>query len=159
MLTFNALRAANRARVGLFKNAQGKPAHAALDGSDWSIDRWFKALVGELGEWANISKKVDRGDFPLGDEVAQLEMANELADAQIYLDLLAFRSGVDLGAAVMSKFNYVSDKQGLTVHLREPTPVAFVMDIRREDGTFSHHAFWEGPNKPKGEGWRPLYEI
>jgi NTP pyrophosphatase (non-canonical NTP hydrolase) len=105
MLTFDALRAANAARIPLFRNARGEPCHNH-DGSDWSAADWLMALTGELGELANFLKKVKRGDFTQGE--AAPHVAKELADVQIYLDLLAFRLGVDLGAATVQKFNEVS---------------------------------------------------
>jgi hypothetical protein len=38
-----------------------------------------------------------------------------LADVVTYLDILAFRCGVDLGNATMSKFNRVSERVGSDV--------------------------------------------
>ena len=43
--------------------------------------------------------------------------SKELADAQIYLDLLAKSIGVDLGEATRAKFNEVSDRVGVPVYL------------------------------------------
>lgn len=59
-LTFNTLRGANLARLPQFKNAKGEPAHSQPDGSDWVLAQWCNAVTGELGEAANIIKKVDR---------------------------------------------------------------------------------------------------
>jgi NTP pyrophosphatase (non-canonical NTP hydrolase) len=53
---------------------------------------------------------------PLTDEERQ-ELALELADVQAYLDLLARRAGIDLGAATREKFNIVSDRVGSDVKL------------------------------------------
>lgn len=89
-LSFEALRAANRARVPLFKNAQGGPAHAKPDGSDWSPAQWLRALVGELGEFARVRQLYEAG--VLSEEDYQREAAKELADVQCYLDLLSMRS-------------------------------------------------------------------
>jgi hypothetical protein len=50
------------------------------------------------------------------------DVADELADVQIYLDLLAANLGVDLEHATISKFNEVSRKKGATVFLRIETP-------------------------------------
>jgi NTP pyrophosphatase (non-canonical NTP hydrolase) len=104
-LTFNALRYANTARLPVFKDAKGRIAHAP-DGSDWSLADWLQATVGELGELANLLKKVRRGDLTM--EEAQLEIGRELADTATYLDILAMRCGVDLGEAITEKFNVVS---------------------------------------------------
>lgn len=114
-LTFKALRNANLARIPLFKNGRGERAHSKDDGSDWSHAQWMQAVVGELGELANLLKKVDRGDFT--QESMQSEIADELADVQCYLDILAMRLGVDLGAATVSKFNRVSARVGCAVKL------------------------------------------
>lgn len=105
-LTFDKLRKANIARLPLFKNAKGGAAHSEPDGSDWSLAQWSNAVLGELGEAANIIKKVDRGDMTL--EEALPSLAKEFADVQTYLDILAFRAGVDLGQATIDKWNEVS---------------------------------------------------
>lgn len=118
-LTFNNLRQANMMRVGVFKNRHGGPAHSKPDGSDWSPAQWLQAVIGELGEYANIRKKYERGDMTLEEYTAAA--ADELADVQTYLDLLAARAldsrdgsahptGIDLGRATMDKWNRVSDR-------------------------------------------------
>jgi len=109
-LTFNTLRAGNVARLPTFKNKHGQLAHDKADGSDWSPAQWLQATVGELGEYANIRKKFERGD--LTEAEFMREATRELADVQIYLDLLAFRLGIDLGHATMEKFNEVSARVG-----------------------------------------------
>lgn len=117
-LTFAQLRAANRARLPLFKNGRGEPAHSQPDGSDWALSAWCNAVTGELGELANFIKKIERGDFTL--EERHKDVADELADVATYLDILAFRCGVELGDATASKFNRVSDRVGCDVKLPEP---------------------------------------
>jgi NTP pyrophosphatase (non-canonical NTP hydrolase) len=107
-LTFNELRSANIARLPLFKNKKGLPAHSKPDGSDWSPAQWLQAVMGELGEYANFRKKYERGD--ISKEEFDAEAGKELADVQIYLDILAFQLGVDLGKATISKYNEVSDR-------------------------------------------------
>ncbi len=101
-----------------FKNKKGEYAHKRDDGSDWSLGDWVTAMVGEVGEAANLIKKVARGDMELdttlqttpdGKQITvRDELAKELADVQTYLDILAFRAGVDLGKATIQKFNEVS---------------------------------------------------
>lgn len=114
-LTFMALREANKERVGIFRNKFGVLAHSKSDGSDWSPAQWLQATVGELGEYANVRKKFERGDLT---EVQFHGMARrELADVVIYLDLLAYQLGIDLGAAVQEKFNEVSARIGVGVKL------------------------------------------
>lgn len=114
-LTFNALRDANIARLPTFKNGRGEPAHEKADGSDWKLSAWSNATLGELGEAANLIKKIERGDLSIDE--ARPALAKEFADVAIYLDLLAFRAGIDLGEAVISKFNEVSDRVGSQVRL------------------------------------------
>lgn len=117
-LSFDQLRAANVARLPIFKNAQGETAHAAPDGSDWKLSAWSNAVCGELGEAANIIKKMERGDFRGAHfETARHKLALELADVATYLDLLAFRAGIDLGAAIRIKFNEVSERVGCNIRL------------------------------------------
>lgn len=114
-LTFDELRAANIKRLPQFKNRRGEPAHSEPDGSDWKLSAWCNAVLGELGELANLIKKIERGDMTL-DEVYG-DVADEIADVQTYLDILAFRCGVNLGNATANKFNRVSDRVGCDVKL------------------------------------------
>lgn len=124
-LTFDALRAANTERLPLFKDAKGRAHHSDVSGDDWSLCDWMTAVTGEVGEAANIIKKLRRGDFTLDDivEVKGVEMtvrewlAEELADTVCYLDLAAKRSGIDLGDAVVEKFDKISRNQNLPVLL------------------------------------------
>lgn len=125
MISFDDLRQANKWRLPQFKNKHGQSAHSMPDGSDWSPAQWLQALVGELGEFANIRKKFERGDLSFAQYAIEAE--KELADVQTYLDLLALRCldqpgkpdphGVNLGAATMNKFNEVSKRVGSTVCL------------------------------------------
>lgn len=109
-LTFNTLRRANLARLPCFRDNKGRVCHSEKDGSDWSPAQWLQAVVGELGEYANLRKKVERGDFTL--EEAKPMLADELADVVIYLDILSGQLGIDLGAAVMAKWNRTSVRVG-----------------------------------------------
>jgi|GEM_PF-1589985 len=59
------------------------------------------ALTGEVGEFANITKKIARGDFTL--ESRKSELASELADIFVYLLKLAGQLGIDLEAEYKSK--------------------------------------------------------
>jgi NTP pyrophosphatase (non-canonical NTP hydrolase) len=96
----------------MFKDAKGRICHEA-DSPAWTPAQWLQAVVGELGEYANLHKKVERGDFTLGEK--RKEIADELADVAIYLDLLATSLGVDLGPAIMSKWNRTSEKVGANI--------------------------------------------
>lgn len=102
-LTFAALRATNVARCE-------EVFHPV---ASWSPTDWGCAFVGEAGEAANKIKKLrrlDGADVYEHESAKQLvgEIAEEIADTIIYADLLAERLGIDLGAAVVKKFNQVS---------------------------------------------------
>lgn len=82
----------------------------------WSLGDWMVGLTGEVGEAANIVKKMNRhrdnvtnpGD-PSMDEL-RVMLAKELADIDIYLDLTYQRAGIDRPAAIRAKFNETSEK-------------------------------------------------
>jgi NTP pyrophosphatase (non-canonical NTP hydrolase) len=57
------------------------------------------ALAGEVGELANIVKKIWRDGNPLADE----KMFDEIADIYIYLSLIAHWCGIDLDSRAASK--------------------------------------------------------
>lgn len=114
-LNFNELRRANVARFDQFKNAKGE----FLTPSSWTPltqSLFFStALAGEVGEACNLVKKHARADMPI-DQARDL-IAKELADVQIYLDLLAHVWGIDLGEATRNKFNEVSKRVDSNVRL------------------------------------------
>jgi NTP pyrophosphatase (non-canonical NTP hydrolase) len=114
-LTFNTLRGGNLARLPEFKNANGQLVHKDDSGSDWSLNDWMTAVTGEVGEAANILKKIRRGDFTIEEVKSELEM--ELSDIIIYLDILASQLGIDLSEAVMKTFNRKSTQVGSKVYL------------------------------------------
>ena len=114
-LTYDTLRAANITRLPRFLNKHGERVHSCDDGSDWSPAEWLEAVVGELGELSNMLKKVRRGDFTY--EEAQHEIAKEFADVAIYLDIYAYQFRIDLGEAIRSKFNEVSDRVKAGVYI------------------------------------------
>jgi NTP pyrophosphatase (non-canonical NTP hydrolase) len=121
-LNFQQMREANTERLPLFRNRRGEIAHTEPDGSDWRLSGWACAVLGELGEAANIIKKVERRDFGLDDQynaeqTVRDALAEELADTQTYLDLLAFRAGIDLGEATRAKFNKVSERIGVDLYI------------------------------------------
>lgn len=101
-LTFAELREANVARCNdVFHKFE-----------DWSHNDWAVALTGEVGELCNLLKKARRGE-----KIKIMDMASELADIMIYLDLLAASLEVDLAREVILKFNEVSDKRGSNIKL------------------------------------------
>lgn len=90
---------------------------------EWSLSDWFTATMGELGEAANVAKKLNRirdgmvgnGDNP--EAKLRADLADEIADVAIYLDILAASEGIDLGAAIERKFNATSEKVGFPERL------------------------------------------
>lgn len=118
-LSFRDLADTNRSRANRWH-------HGNMD--EWSPSDWFMALVGEIGEAANVMKKIRRleeGYDSINEasrhytdaKVALAKVADELADSMIYLDLLATRLGIDLEAAVVAKFNQKSVEYGFPERL------------------------------------------
>ena len=107
-LTFKYLQSINWSR-----------AEAWHKGVEWTLSDWMTALTGEIGEAANVIKKLNRirdgmtGNKPheTADSLCA-DLAKELADCQMYLDLLATAAGVDLGQATIDKFNETSERLG-----------------------------------------------
>jgi len=81
-------------------------------------------LAGETGEACNVIKKLarERNGMP-GSRATVQQLADELADVVICADLVAMAEGIDLGAAVVAKFNATSEKVGLATRLRTSVPV------------------------------------
>lgn len=101
MLTFQALRNANLARDHEYWRELGI----------WTCSDWGNAMAGEAGEACNAIKHLRQGKGSVDDIMA------ELADTVIYADLIAAHFGRDLGAAVVEKFNRISDKIGAKAKL------------------------------------------
>lgn len=71
-------------------------------------------LAGEVGEACNIIKKLERERLGIKGSRGNVDdLADELADAIICVDLIAMAYGINLGAAVATKFNKTSEKVGL----------------------------------------------
>ena len=88
----------------------------------WGVAMCAVAAMGELGEACHVLQKLSRNADGLvgneeGAEDLKLQLAEELADTLIQLELLAHASGVDLEQAVISKFNKVSEKFGFEQRL------------------------------------------
>ena len=84
---------------------------------NWTLSDWMVATAGELGEAANIIKKLNRirdgvpGNTETGPELRE-KLRHEIADTFIYLDLMAQAAGFDLMNAVEEKFAITSKKIG-----------------------------------------------
>lgn len=108
-LSFAGLRLAMIARIM-------EPSNAFKKCEDtWTTAHWMQALVGEVGELANILKKVDRGDFTL--ESALESIGKEFGDIVAYLDILAFKVGINLGQVTADKYNEVSERIGSSLRI------------------------------------------
>lgn len=76
----------------------------------------FKAieLGGEIGEAQNCVKKLEREKLGVAGSRTTLDkLAEELADGLLCIDLLAEYYGIDLDAALMTKFNRTSAENNL----------------------------------------------
>jgi len=106
-LTFEDLRAANVAR-----------------NKEWDKDGQLNAsfrgleLAGELGELCNMVKKLERERMGIrGSRVSIEDVAREMADVQICLDLLAMHYSIDLAYITRQVFNDKSVEVGLETRL------------------------------------------
>lgn len=124
-LTFEAFSRENRARC----EAPDGFNHAI---DSWSLSDWMTATLGELGEAANVAKKLNRvrdgipGNTRTESEL-RADLAAELADAFIYLDLLAQSQGIALADAVRAAFDAKSAKLGYVA--RGATPAGEVAGV------------------------------
>jgi len=120
-LSFAQMRVVNAARSKAWHGRGGKVRKQ----DEWNAADWSNAMCGEAGEVANAVKKLRRlqtrivsSKGPKTIEEAKAEIAKEMADTVLYLDLLADHLGIDLGAAVIAKFNEISDREGFPHRLR-----------------------------------------
>lgn len=85
--------------------------------SGWSTSEWMVAILGELGEAANIIKKLNRvrdgipGNTETPEQLKAM-LAEELANVFIYLDLTCQAHGLSLEDIVVTKFQKTSKKIG-----------------------------------------------
>lgn len=106
-LTFSDLRKANVNR------------QAEWPGND-QADVAFRAVevAGEFGEVSEAVKKYLRAERGIKGSIASCDdIADEMADAIIALDLLADELGIDLASAVSAKFNRTSEKYDLRTRI------------------------------------------
>jgi NTP pyrophosphatase (non-canonical NTP hydrolase) len=113
---FSEFSKANRERCEA-KNGFNHALHS------WSLSDWMTAILGELGEAANIAKKLNRiRDGIPGNKETEAELREkfkrELADTFIYLDLAAQAAGFHLGDVVAEVFDRKSGQIGYPVRLQ-----------------------------------------
>lgn len=86
----------------------------------WSRSDWMTAILGELGEAANVVKKLNRvrdgitGNKETPEQLRE-KLKAEVADTFIYLDLFAQSEGFDLMQVVIEVFNKKSAEIGYPV--------------------------------------------
>lgn len=83
----------------------------------WDLSDWFLATMGELGEAANIAKKLNRiRDGIKGNKETEQELRDklrkEIGDAFMYLDLLATSQGFNVFDAGVEVFEAKSKEIG-----------------------------------------------
>lgn len=110
-LTFEELREADTARQKeWWANAPG--------GVRPSLSYHGNELAGEVGEACNVIKKLERERLGVpGSRATKQQLADELADVIICVDLIAQAEGIDLDEALVAKFNATSEKVGLRTRL------------------------------------------
>lgn len=89
--------------------------------SDSRISLTYRAceLAGELGEALNVLKKIERENLGLrGSRATVDDLADELADVIICVDLLMMDLDIDMHAAVSKKFNQTSKKYNLKTRMK-----------------------------------------
>lgn len=112
-MTFGEFSQANRTRC---EHPQG--FHHPLSG--WSTSDWMTALVGEIGEAANVVKKLNRyRDGVPGNKASEAELRDqlrrELGDVFVYLDLMAQSLGFNIADAAVEVFNKKSAEIGCPI--------------------------------------------
>lgn len=82
--------------------------------SDWIPEQWTNAAAGEMGECANLTKKIGRHRMGMPGNIKQedkniadlfLNAVREAADVIIYLDLFIQSCGYNTSEIVKQKFN------------------------------------------------------
>lgn len=125
MLTLKELQLANVERCSRWHGPRGV--------EDWTSLEWAGAAAGEMGEAANVAKKLKRFDTNMQQtatmsslqsmganherETLVRMLASEIAGTVIYLGLLAAREGIDLESALREEFNRVSVREGFPERL------------------------------------------
>lgn len=119
-LTFDTLAAVNLTRCQRWHDPQ-----------QWSPQMWGLAAAGEMGECCNALKKLHRHDEGIQQantandrETLVRNVAMEIGDVVVYLDLLAQRMGMRLEDCVTDTFNRVSAREGFPERLDGTSPRA-----------------------------------
>lgn len=118
-LTFDEFSRANLARCEDPKGFN-HPLHS------WSLSDWHLATAGELGEAANVMKKLNRYRDGIrgnkeSEDALRVKLRHEIGDTLVYLDLLSQAAGFQLFAAGIEVFNLKSEEIGYPVLLDAPS--------------------------------------
>lgn len=122
--------------------------------AEWTLMDWAASMAGECGEACNVAKKIRRlqenpSDLPhdcVDYAALRMELADEIADAVIYADLLCSRVGINMAHAICRKFNRTSLQINSNRRLPNPTE----KDMNPKD-----HSHSPDPNLPPiGDGPR-----
>jgi NTP pyrophosphatase (non-canonical NTP hydrolase) len=106
-ITFNVLREANRRRQ------QEWPGNDKADTAFRAIE-----LAGETGEVLEAIKKFLRAERGIkGSTATREDIASEMGDLLVSLDLVADSLGINLGDAARGAFNKTSEKYGMRTYL------------------------------------------
>lgn len=108
-MDFDTFSALNRARCESEKGFNHRL-------NSWTLSDWMTATAGELGEAANVVKKLNRYRDGIrgnteSEHALHEKLKREIADTFIYLDLMAQAAGFSLGQAVAITF----DEKSLTM--------------------------------------------
>ena len=89
------------------------------DKSQISLSYRGNELAGEVGEACNIIKKLDRERMGIrGSRATKEQLAEELADIIICVDLISTYVGINLPEAIKMKFDATSAKNNLKTRFR-----------------------------------------
>lgn len=120
-LTFNALRAANEKRMEEWPgNDKVTVEFRGLEvaGEAGELAKALLEVMGNVGAALEALKKYLRAQYGIKGTVTTMpEVALEMGDVLISLDLLAQKLGINLGDAAVGAFNRTSDKYGLRTHI------------------------------------------
>jgi NTP pyrophosphatase (non-canonical NTP hydrolase) len=148
--TFQQFSAANRERC---ESPRG--FNHALQ--SWSTSDWFTATMGELGEAANVAKKLNRvRDGIPGNKESEAalrdKLRRELADTFVYLDLLCQALGFNIGDAAIEVFNAKSAEIGYPLLLADRLSAASSSPGETREQEQEDHARVDGECCKRGTG-------
>ena len=101
-----------------------RSARWMADSPGWTVLEVAGELAGEVGELANVCKKLRRSELgvpgnKLSDNALKVQARGELGDVFIVLALVASKLGVDLEDAIREAFNSKSCQMGFPERIPE----------------------------------------